>query len=77
MKYLIIDQKTGKIINTYYSEEGFFLVSLNKSEIALKQGEKVLIYSRNEFDLQVSQISQKVDEICQDAVDYAIRGGDL
>ena len=29
------------------------------------------------YELQVSQVSQEVDEICQDAVDYAIRGGDI
>jgi hypothetical protein len=77
MKYIIIDQKTGRIKCTYYSEEGYDLVGLDCEEITLKQGEQVIIYSRDLYELQISQVSQKVDETCQDAVDYAIRGGDI
>lgn len=77
MKYIIIDQKTGKIKYTYYSEEGYDLVGLDYEEITLKQGKQIIIYSRDIYDLQISQVSQRIDEICQDAVDYAIRGGDI
>ena len=31
----------------------------------------------DKYELRVSQISQEVDEICQNAVDYAICGGDI
>jgi hypothetical protein len=28
-------------------------------------------------ELQISRVSQKIDETCQDAADYAIRGGNI
>ena len=31
----------------------------------------------NKYELQISRVSQKIDETCQDAADYAIRGGNI